>query len=208
MYSSRPYWTQSHLFFGFVIFPVFHDPQRLNLLHQLFLFCLVCPVVGFGWIMFGTSLRIGSFGCGSPVLFQRIGALVLAVFAALIVGRILSAPWNQTSAHPSARQGQADAVSAVYGPRRPDFVQFVASATFFFISTVSAFFSDIDLPLALVTFWDCRSSSRERVGGKASRLRQSSCRSPANSRDGVWDKDLLDLVETAHLTFKGAADGE
>jgi hypothetical protein len=78
--------------FGFVIFLVFHDRQRLNLLHQLFLFCLVCPVVGFGWIMFGTSLRIGSVGCGSPVLFQRIGALVLAVFAALIVGRILSAP--------------------------------------------------------------------------------------------------------------------
>ena len=24
----------------------------------------------------------------------------------------------------------------------------------------------------------------------------------------VWDKDFLDLVETAHLTFKGAADGE
>jgi hypothetical protein len=23
----------------------------------------------------------------------------------------------------------------------------------------------------------------------------------------VWDKDFLDLVETAHLTFKGAADG-
>jgi hypothetical protein len=24
----------------------------------------------------------------------------------------------------------------------------------------------------------------------------------------VWDKDFLDLVEEAHLTFKGAADGE
>ena len=24
----------------------------------------------------------------------------------------------------------------------------------------------------------------------------------------VWDKDFLDLVETAHLTFKGATDGE
>ena len=24
----------------------------------------------------------------------------------------------------------------------------------------------------------------------------------------VWDKDFLDLIETAHLTFKGAADGE
>ena len=24
----------------------------------------------------------------------------------------------------------------------------------------------------------------------------------------VWDKDFLDLVETAHLTFKGAADGK
>ena len=24
----------------------------------------------------------------------------------------------------------------------------------------------------------------------------------------VWDKDFLDLVETAHLTFKGAVDGE
>ena len=24
----------------------------------------------------------------------------------------------------------------------------------------------------------------------------------------VWDKDFLDLVDTAHLTFKGAADGE
>ena len=24
----------------------------------------------------------------------------------------------------------------------------------------------------------------------------------------IWDKDFLDLVETAHLTFKGAADGE
>jgi hypothetical protein len=24
----------------------------------------------------------------------------------------------------------------------------------------------------------------------------------------VWGKDFLDLVETAHLTFKGAADGE
>jgi hypothetical protein len=24
----------------------------------------------------------------------------------------------------------------------------------------------------------------------------------------VWDKDFLNLVETAHLTFKGAADGE
>ena len=24
----------------------------------------------------------------------------------------------------------------------------------------------------------------------------------------VWDKDFLDLVETAHLTFKGAPDGE
>ena len=24
----------------------------------------------------------------------------------------------------------------------------------------------------------------------------------------VWDKDFIDLVETAHLTFKGAADGE
>ena len=24
----------------------------------------------------------------------------------------------------------------------------------------------------------------------------------------VWDKDFLDLVEMAHLTFKGAADGE
>jgi hypothetical protein len=23
----------------------------------------------------------------------------------------------------------------------------------------------------------------------------------------VWDKDFLNLVETAHLTFKGAADG-
>jgi hypothetical protein len=24
----------------------------------------------------------------------------------------------------------------------------------------------------------------------------------------IWTKDFLDLVETAHLTFKGAADGE
>ncbi|RWG14439.1 MAG: hypothetical protein EOQ55_23845 [Mesorhizobium sp.] len=24
----------------------------------------------------------------------------------------------------------------------------------------------------------------------------------------VWDNDFLDLVEEAHLTFKGAADGE
>src|ERR1700722_8871944 len=58
------------------------------------------------------------------------------------------------------------------------------------------------------TIWfDCRSSSRKRVDGKASRLRQGAGRWRIVEMD-VWDKDFLDLVETAHLTFKGAADGE
>ncbi len=38
--------------------------------------------------------------------------------------------------------------------------------------------------------------------------RQGFCRSLAYRRDGRLDKDFLDLVEMAHLTFKGAADGE
>src|SRR5208282_5151706 len=59
------------------------------------------------------------------------------------------------------------------------------------------------------TIWfDCRSSSRKRVDGKASRPRQGFCRSLAYRRDGRLGQGLLDLVETAHLTFKGAADGE
>src|ERR1700676_79923 len=59
------------------------------------------------------------------------------------------------------------------------------------------------------TIWfDCRSSSRKWVDGKASRLRQGFYRSLAYRRDGRLGQDFLDLVETAHLTFKGAADGE
>src|SRR6202051_4774001 len=55
------------------------------------------------------------------------------------------------------------------------------------------------------TIWfDCRSSSRKRVDGS---LPQGFCRSLAYRRDGRLG-DFLDLVETAHLTFKGAADGE
>ena len=54
-----------------------------------------------------------------------------------------------------------------------------------------------------------RSSSRKKVDGNAFRLRQGFCRSLAYRVEmDVWDKDFLDLIETAHLTFKGATDGE
>ena len=42
----------------------------------------------------------------------------------------------------------------------------------------------------------------------AKRDGQGFCRSLACRRDGRLGQSFLDLVETAHLTFKGAADGE
>ena len=52
-------------------------------------------------------------------------------------------------------------------------------------------------------YWRCPAD------GQGSLLRQGVCRTCWRIVEmDVWDNDFLDLIEEAHLTFKGAADGE
>jgi hypothetical protein len=59
------------------------------------------------------------------------------------------------------------------------------------------------------TIWfDCRSSSRKGLMAKLPAFAKAFAGRWRIVEMDVWDNDFLDLVETAHLTFKSAADGE